>query len=1114
MLSKGWIILPGNTMHWPRDVKINGRPARVVDRNGNPGLYAGAGSYKLQGDFAWETLPEFIQISSGTALVSLSLNGREIRIPNIDNHGRVWLRKRNKGEKDKINGRENRLEIRVFRRITDEIPLMQTIRIELDVSGKPRDILLGQGLPAGYIPMSLNSPLPVRIETDGRLLVQVRPGNWSLVFTCRHPGPVNTISLYPANGPWPEQEVWVFDARNHLRLVEIEGGIPIDPQQTSMPADWRNFPAYRVSPGDSLKFIEKRRGDPDPAPDRLTLQRNIWLDFSGEGYTIQDHIHGTMTQGWRLEMSPPATLGQVNVDGKGQFITRLDDSGKTGVEVRRGQIRLVADSRIEGKISNLPAVGWDHDFQQVGAVLHLPPGWRLFDASGVDDVPGTWLKKWTLLDLFVVLIISLSIFKLWGIRWGVLALIALTLFYHETFAPRFVWLHILFSVALLRVLPAGKFSRIVKLYRNFSLLALLIISVPFMVDQVRNGIFPQLEKPRDMAGRYSISDQTAMDTEKTVQSRKRAPVAEIMAKKGALYEDKLSSMYPRKKQSFQYDPKANIQTGPGLPLWKWTAIPLRWNGPVDRTQRIRMILISPPVNMILSFLRVLLLAALVSCVFDIRYQRGGGVHSSLFKSAGNSALIILILCISLFLPIPVQADYPSQKLLNQLRERLLEKPDCLPRCADSPQMYLEINQNRLRARIEIHSLEYTAVPLPGSAEQWLPNRVLLNGNPARGLFKTKAGQIWIELPEGLHQILMEGPLPNRSTVQISLPLKPHRVEAKLKGWILEGLHENGLVDNNLQLTRVYDKTEKKEVPVLETGTLPPFVRVERNLLLGLDWQVETQLVRMTPVGQAVVLEVPLLEGESVTSEYIRVVDGKALINMAPNTKEVRWSSVFEKKNSITLTAPDTVSWTEVWRINISPIWHVVLSGISVVHHQSQNQWLPEWRPWPGESVTIKVSRPEGVSGKTLTVDSTQLTVTPGQRATNTKIEMTIRSSQGRQQTLKLPEDARLQFVSINGVQQSIRQEGESVTLPLVPGSQNIELLFQQPGSIRQFFRTPKINLGVESVNARIQLNIPHIRWVLFTGGPNLGPAVLFWGVVLVVILISIGLGRIKSTPLK
>jgi hypothetical protein len=1120
MFDAGWISLPGDKKHWPRQVQLNGKEALVVDRKGVPVVQVEKGRYTLQGLFLWEALPEFLQISPHTALVSLSLNDRAVAIPDIDASGRVWLRKRSQNGEGEKGAEENRLGIQVYRRIIDEIPLGQIIHIEFDVSGRPREEVLGQGLPSGYIPVSLKSALPARIEPDGRLRLQVRPGRWTLDLTCRHGEPVNEITLASAEGPWSKEEIWVFDSRNHLRLVEVEGGTPIDPQQTGLPQDWRKLPAYRLAPGQALKLVEKRRGDPDPAPDKLTLHRNIWLDFSGGGYTIQDQITGSMSRGWRLEMLAPATLGQAAIDGVPQFITRLAGSENAGVEVRRGQINLVADSRMEKRTKTFGAVGWDHDFQQVGAVLHLPPGWRLFSAGGVDEVPGTWMKRWTLLDLFVVLIIALAIFRLWGPGWGAVSLVTLALVYHEPFAPRFVWLHILLAVALLRVLPDNRFRRLVSAYRNASMIALLLISLPFMVDQVRKGIFPQLERPWEMVGvQRAPAGPGVAGVAKTVLDERgmiQEEVSRESAIKSELYEatEKFRGRYVDKLRVMQYDPNASIQTGPGLPTWQWTAIPLRWNGPVDRTQTLRLSLIPPLVNMALALLRVLLLGALVVCVFGISYNKGTGMRSSVFRSAGRMALMILTLALSLFVPSPSQAEFPPEKLLNELQERLLQKPGCFPQCADSPRMRLELSEDRLAARIEVHALTATAVPLPGSAEQWLPESVFLNGSPAEALLKTAEGRIWIKLPKGLHQILMEGPMPKRSSLQLALPLKPHRVEAKVDGWTLEGLHENGLPDDNLQLTREKEEREEKEFPELEPATLPPFVRIERNLLLGLDWELKTQVVRISPAGTAVVLEVPLLPGESVTSEGVRVENGKALINMAPEANTAAWSSVFEKKEKILLTAPVTTSWIELWRVNVSPIWHAEFSGIPVVHHQRQNRWLPEWHPWPGESATIEIRRPEGVSGKTLTVDDTRVAVTPGRRATNTELALSLRSSQGGQHTIVLPGGSRLQSVRINGVEQPIRQEGGTVTLPLVPGSQKIGLHLQQPRHMGTVFRTPEIDLGVETVNSTIELNVPRNRWVLLAGGPALGPAILFWGVLLVVVLIAAALGRTTSVPLK
>ena len=54
---------------------------------------------------------------------------------------------------------------------------------------------------------------------------------------------------------------------------------------------------------------------------------------------------------------------------------------------------------------------------------------------------------------------------------------------------------------------------------------------------------------------------------------------------------------------------------------------------------------------------------------------------------------------------------------------------------------------------------------------------------------------------------------------------------------------------------------------------------------------------------------------------------------------------------------------------MSPVWHVALNGIPVVHQQDDTGVrMPEWRPWPGEKVTVEVQRPEALQGQTLTID--------------------------------------------------------------------------------------------------------------------------------------------------
>lgn len=1111
---ESWVALPGSPRHWPQGVTVDGEPWLVTERDGRPALSLPAGDHVVAGAFQWEVTSEFLQVPPETGLVALSLDGTPVPFPNLDRSGRLWLAERAGASGRK--GISNALELQVYRRIVDDIPLRIVTRLALKVAGEAREVVLGPALIPGYIPLILDSPLPARLEPDGRLRLQVRPGQWLVTLTARYPGPVDAIPAAEADAPWPEEEVWVFDARTHLRLVSVEGVEPIDPRQTSLPDDWRNLPAYRISRGQTLKLVEKRRGDPDPEPDRLSLQRDLWLDFDGKGYTVKDHITGTLTRGWRLEANPPLALGRVVVDGEPQFITRLPGSSREGVEVRRGTVDLVADSRLEASTRQLPAAGWDHDFQQLGAVLQLPPGWRLFAASGADRVQTTWLTRWSLLDLFIVLIITAAVGRLWGWPWGGLALVTLALVYHEPSAPRQVWLHILAAVALLRVLPPGRLRRVVTWYRGAALAALAIIVLPFLVDQVRVGLYPDLERPWQALGEtlpaaQPVQQEARMEADEAESRRKslagRLESYGVTAPSSVL--EKGAEPY-RAARLEQFDPKANIQTGPGLPTWSWRTVRLLWNGPVESGQKLSLYLVPPGLTLVLRLLSVLLLAGLAVRVADLRYRPGKGLS---LKAGGTTALAIFALTL---VPAPdgARADMPSKELLDEMRSRLLEPPECAPACAQSPRMHLEVSGGDLRLRLDVHALANVAVPLPSHPDQWLPEQVMVDGEGAEGLVRDDAGRLWVHLGPGRHQVLLEGPLPHRQTVQLPLPLRPRFVSANVEGWSLEGLHENGLADAQLELTRLHEGDGPGEPQALEASVLPPFVTVERTLRLGLEWRVEGLVTRSSPVGTAVLLEVPLLEGESVTSAGVRVEHGKVLVNMAPGQRQLAWTSILDKRDTLRLQAPPMTSWAEVWRLDVSPIWRAEVEGIPVVHHQSQHRWLPEWRPWPGESVSVHITRPQGVEGRTLTIDASSLVLKPGRRATDAELDLTLRSSQGGQHTITLPDGARLRSVRIDGTPQPIRQEGHSVTLPVTPGRQQVALDWREPAGIDLRLQTPPVDLGTEGVNASVQVQMPRGRWVLLAGGPRVGPAVLFWGVLAVIVLAALALGRTRQTPLR
>jgi hypothetical protein len=192
-----------------------------------------------------------------------------------------------------------------------------------------------------------------------------------------------------------------------------------------------------------------------------------------------------------------------------------------------------------------------------------------------------------------------------------------------------------------------------------------------------------------------------------------------------------------------------------------------------------------------------------------------------------------------------------------------------------------------------------------------------------------------------------------------------------------------------------------------------------------------------------------------------------------------------------------------------------LTGIAAIHQSAASgQFAPEYHPWPGEQLTIALTKPTGAEGRTLTIDHSQLTVTPGHRATDTTLTLSIRSSQGGQHPVTLPEGVTLTKVLIDGASYPLQLEDRVVRLPIHPGSQQIMLSWQAPAGIEPRYVTPAVGLGIPSVNSFLTLSLPHDRWLMFVHGPFIGPAILMWGVLLILIGLAYALGRIMITPLR
>ena len=85
-------------------------------------------------------------------------------------------------------------------------------------------------------------------------------------------------------------------------------------------------------------------------------------------------------------------------------------------------------------------------------------------------------------------------------------------------------------------------------------------------------------------------------------------------------------------------------------------------------------------------------------------------------------------------------------------------------------------------------------------------------------------------------------------------------------------------------------------------------------------------------------------------------------------------------------------------------------------------WEPRFDPWPGESLTIALSRPHPVEGRSTTIDAADLTISPGSRLSSSVLSLSVRTSVSTPLAITLPAGAEVRSLSVGGAARPIQLE--------------------------------------------------------------------------------------------
>jgi hypothetical protein len=313
---------------------------------------------------------------------------------------------------------------------------------------------------------------------------------------------------------------------------------------------------------------------------------------------------------------------------------------------------------------------------------------------------------------------------------------------------------------------------------------------------------------------------------------------------------------------------------------------------------------------------------------------------------------------------------------------------------------------------------------------------------------------------------------------------------------------------------------------LEAGAeFPAFVNVERIFNLDLDWTLHTVVSRIAPLRAAVSVEIPLVKGESVLTPGIETRNDVALIGLAAGDTSSQWQSSLARTESLEISLPEGAARTEVWNFVVNPQWHAQFDGFPAVMPQtlpredglgqpSAANWVFRFIPRAGERLVAHITRPAGIDGTTLAIDAVRYSVEVGKRSSNNILTFDYRSTQGGRHVIKLPMEARVTAVRFDNQPVQLRPEKGELPLALSPGKHSVQVDWEESRDVALRTRPSVVDLGSPASNITTTVELPASRWTLFATGPGVGPAVLYWGELVVFIVLAWLLGRWKQSPLR
>jgi len=1160
----GQLSLPYENGAYLESVSLNEASAILSsDDLDRPSIAVNVGDYEVEGVLVLPAQMQSVALGEKTGIVRLEINGQQVIQPAVF-HGELSLQTiEHTNNETKIPQEKESVDVQVWRQISQAIPIQMTTVIDLTVTGKARNLDLGKVLPTEMQILGINnsSGLPVSLSSSGELLVQVDPGHSQISINTQRKGESNQYAL-PENALLPGNEIWSFERDVNLTPLKVDGPEIYDASRlNNYPNPWLSAPTFLMARSQPLRLEAVAEIENQKEQSALSSRRAYWMDFKGSGYFYRDTVTGRRGELKRINSVNNHNLLHATFNySEDQVITLDPDTKMKGVELRGTDVSLVAQGRIEN--GALSKQAWDAPMDSVAIDINVPPGTRIFHVTGATSSSGSWIEQWQLLDFFLVIIVSIAFFKLFGLYGGLTALAGMILTVHEPGAPQLIWLAIILLAGLSKAAPSGSLVKNINKMRLGVLMVALLLIVPFAINQVRTGLHPQLlhgdlsqhGQVTETSSSELAKDQSHLLKEEILDSYRDfalesdEDMEEAMAR-GLFTETDNAPRLNKATQAWGdediFNPNFKAQSGIGIPSWSWKTVSLKFDTQHD--EAIMLVALHKTGNMLFQFAQAaLLLIMLVIAFFNkplhlliapLQNKKSTGGLST-FNTVSGLLFISLTAGTVMLGAYPQSAladNYPSAELLDELRVQLLKPNECHPSCDFFNALSVKMDDAALHLIADYHMEAAGLVILPGGGD-WRPESVTLEeGTPlvvnSQGQFmgggqlaRVSQGVLTSYLPKGRHRVLLTGSLPVAASFDLLLPDKPNKIVVQPHpSWDMAGVYNHKVTRHGVSFINKRHDTDT-QAPQGGLAPLPrthidSFFEVKRTLTLGEEWRVNTQIRRTSSDRSAISIEIPLIEAERLIESDPRQIlnmGNEVRLNFNQDQRYLQFSSRLDPISKLTLHSGSfDAPYIEKWALNTSPLWHIDTLGIqNLGSFNRQGMQSLSWSPKPMSKLQIHAYALEGARDVGLVasrVERAVWTVALADEKVNFSLSMTTNAAFNNPVTLTLPQGANLKSVQRDGLQlPPITSKGRLVNLDLPAGQHHFELKGIIDEGISSAYTLPNVDFGMPVTNYSTRLktrNQSDKRWFLALSSDAVGPAVLFWGELVVLLLISFALGR-------